>query len=154
MEAAASGKIGDRPDDGAAGSLDRRQHLFEIPGVDDNQRATRSNGAEIGEAALQPAIVEFAVIGAVIGETPAEGRAVKGFGGGDVGNVEFDIIDAAIVVSDFSDIYLSIRAFSMARSFSTWAASAENCASVMPGRRNSVNMTSQPSPFGTMRSAL
>jgi hypothetical protein len=47
------------------------------------------------EAALQPAIVELGVGRTVVGELPAEHLAVEAFAAGDVGDVEFDVVDAA-----------------------------------------------------------
>ena len=74
------------------------ERIFQPFRIEDDERAASgSHRGEIGEAALQPAVVEFAIVLAVIGEAPAEGCAVKGFCRADIGDVEFDIVDAAVV---------------------------------------------------------
>jgi hypothetical protein len=98
MEAAAAGEAEDRLGDAAAGTLDPALRVLQIIGIEDDECAgTGRDSVGPGEAAGQAAVVELAVVRAVVLEGPAEGLAVEVPRAGDVGDGEFHIVDAAIV---------------------------------------------------------
>lgn len=92
MKAAAAWKAEDRAHDLAAGAFHRFQCRLQVIGIEDDERTAGAGCIEVGKAALQPSIVEFAVVGTVIGKTPPESLAVKRLGAFDIGDVELDIV--------------------------------------------------------------
>src|SRR6185312_6451966 len=97
MEAAAAGEIVGWFHDASAGRLDAALQVRQIVGVEDDERAAGAARLALREAAGQPAVGELAIVGAVILERPAEGRAVEPLGARHIGDVELDIVDAAVV---------------------------------------------------------
>src|SRR6185295_6589017 len=97
MKAPAAGKTEEGLDDLRARLLQAAPSLIEVVGIEDHEGAARRDRIALGEAARQASIGELAIVGAVIGEAPAEGLAVERARERDVADCELDVVDAAIV---------------------------------------------------------
>ena len=97
FEAAAAGKFVGRGGDGGAEGLDLGEGFFQVFGEEEGANVGRERRVGIGaDTALEPAVVEGGVVGAVIGEGPREGGGEEGFGGGEVASGEFEVVDATV----------------------------------------------------------
>ena len=96
METAPAGEAEDRAADGAAGSLHLGLRGLQVGREQHHQGRGRAI-LRIGvKAAVDAAVVESRVGGAVVGEGPAEGRGVEALGGGKVVAWELDVVDLAV----------------------------------------------------------
>src|SRR5262245_22583379 len=106
MKPAAAGKVEDRLDDGGPRPFQTRLRRGEIVGIENDQRSAGADRAGRGQAAGQASIAELAIGRAIVGEAPAEGFAVERLRTGDVGDVELDVVDLAVVASGTHGVFL------------------------------------------------
>jgi hypothetical protein len=99
MKAAAARETGDRASYRPTCIFDSSQSGRKIIRIENHERATGARWLKVGETALQSAIVKFAVIRAVVGEAPSECAALERLRSLDVGNIEFDIVDAQFILA-------------------------------------------------------
>src|SRR5438105_8507599 len=98
MEAAAAGEGEGRLDAGAAGLAHAPLGVVDVDREEDDEHATARDGAARREATREAAVLEARVVGAVVGELPAERLLVESFRRLNVGRRELDVVDAAVVL--------------------------------------------------------
>ena len=95
MEAVAAGELKNRFDDFATGGFDGVRNVRQLVAIENHQGAAQRHRSVRVKPALHMAVREFAIVRSIVREGSAEGPSVEILRALDVGDSEFDVIDAA-----------------------------------------------------------